>query len=100
MKLRAPIGTVSGVVLALAMLLVGCAPASEEEQIAAEACGLYSELIDGDLEAVFDTELVEQFEDLEARASDAGMSDADIEAAVQDECPGTISDLEALFSQG
>jgi hypothetical protein len=90
----------AALVLAVSMAVAGCAPASEEEQIAGEACGLYAELVDGDIEAVFDTDLVERFEELEQRASEAGMSDAEIEAAVQEECPGTIADLEELFGEG
>lgn len=90
----------AALLLALSMAVAGCAGATEEQQIAGEACDLYAELVDGDLEAVFDTDIVDQFEELEQRANDAEMSDADIEAAVQEECPGTIAEIEELFGEG
>lgn len=90
----------TALLLALSMAVGGCAGATEEQQIAAEACDLYAELVEGDIEAVFDTDLVDQFEELERRADEAEMSDADIEAAVQEECPGTIAEIEELFGEG
>lgn len=87
-------------VAALLVLLAGCANVSEEQQIASEACVLYEQLLAGDPETTIDEELVASFEALQQRADEAGMSDADIEAAVEAECPGIFGDLEEFFGQG
>lgn len=90
----------AALLLAASMVVSGCAGATSEERIASQACDLYAELLDGDTEAVLDGDLVDRFEELERQASEAEMSDADIEAAVQEECPGTLADLEELFGEG
>lgn len=97
MTCRSTRGT--ALVLASSLAVAGCASATEEEQIAAEVCELYAELIEGNVETAFDSDLVERFEELERRASEAEISNADIEAAVQQECPGTIADLEDLVGE-
>jgi hypothetical protein len=80
------------------MLLAGCGSQSEAEAIASEVCGVYEQLLEGDGESLFDSELLEQFEALEQRVQAAELSDAEVEEAIRDECPDTVNELEQLFS--
>lgn len=90
----------AALLLAASMALAGCAGATQEEQIAAQVCDLYAELVDGDADVVFDTDLVDRFDELERQASEVEMTDADVEAAVREECPDTLAELEELFGEG
>jgi hypothetical protein len=84
--------------VAATMLLAGCGSQSEAEAIAAEVCGIYDQLLEGDGESLFDSELLEEFDALEQRVQDADLTDAEVEVAIRDECPGTVEELEQLFS--
>lgn len=82
------------------LLLAGCATASEEQQIASEACVLYEQVLSGQPGATLDEEIVVDFEQLQQRADEADLSDADVQAAVEATCPGILDDIEDFFSQG
>lgn len=83
--------------LALALVLVGCGGGSEEEQIARDACGLLEDIVEGGPEAMMDEDLMQEFAALEERAQEADIDDAEMEAAMQEECPEVFEALEGMF---
>lgn len=79
-----------------AVALAGCGgPANEADAIAQDACDLIGELVAlddqmaaGDMDAMADLESAfERIAALEQRADDAGISDAEMEAAMEQTCP-------------
>lgn len=84
------------------LLLTGCA--SEPEQIAADACDLLEEVVAAGPEALMDRESMSeyraQFEELESRADDTDISDAEMEQAIRQACPEVFEDFEDGFDLG
>ncbi len=84
-----------------ALLLLGCdGGGGEATAIARDACALFEEVMNLDF---LDEDNFERFEELEAefdaleqRQRDAGLSDQELEEAVESECPDAFSDLEGL----
>ncbi len=82
-----------------ALLLLGCGGGGgEAEAIARDACALFDEVMNLDF---LDEDNFERFEELEAefnaleqRQRDAGLSDQELEDAVEAECPDVFSDFE------
>ena len=94
MRARSMVATLAVPVLVLA----GCA-GSPEEEIAADACDLLQQVVDEGPEALMGGEYMEEFQELEERAADEGISDQEMEEAMRDECPDTFDELEGMFMQ-
>lgn len=83
-----------------ALLLLGCGGggAGEAEAIARDICALFAEVMDLDFLDEENFERFEQMEDefnaLEQRQRDAGLSDQELEDAVESECPDVYADFE------
>jgi hypothetical protein len=65
---------------AFALALSACGPTSEVDQIARDACDILEAALEGDLEAFAG------LEDLDRRIDEAGITDAEMERALEDEC--------------
>jgi hypothetical protein len=65
---------------AFALVLSGCGPTSEVDQIARDACDMLEAALEGDLEAFAGLEA------LDRRVDEAGISDEEMERALEDQC--------------
>lgn len=74
----------------LALALAGCGPTSDADRIAAEACDILERAIDGDFEAFA------ELEDLDRQVDEAGLSDADMEDALERECGDLLDEAPGL----
>lgn len=83
-----------------ALLLLGCGDGGggEAEAIARDACALFAEVMELDF---MDEDNFERFEEMEAefdaleqRQQDAGLSDQELEEAVESECPDVFADFD------
>ena len=79
--------TVTAAVLATALILAGCGPADDVDALAIEACELYHDLTDPEADGAAVDEAVEALTELQERAEEAGHSDAELEAALERNCP-------------
>ncbi len=83
-------------ILAVGLGVAGCA--SDEEEIAADACRLLEERVIGQgPDALMDEDLEDDFRELEQRAEESGLSDEEMERAMRDECPEVFDALEDTF---
>ncbi len=94
MRARSMVATLAVPVLVLA----GCA-GSPEEEIAADACDLLQQVVDEGPEALMGGEYMGDFQELEERAVEEGISDEEMEQAMREECPETFEELEGMFMQ-
>ncbi len=83
---RTPRSVAAGV-LATAVVLAGCGPTDDVDTLAIEACELYHQLTDPEADGAAVDEAVEALTELQERAEDAGHSDAELEAALERNCP-------------
>lgn len=65
---------------AFALVLSGCGPTNEVDQIARDACDMLEAALEGDLEAFAELEA------LDRRVDEAGISDQEMERALEDQC--------------
>ncbi len=76
---------------ALALALAGCGTQNEANAIASDACDALEEFMEGDMQALDD------LEDLERRADEAGISDEEMQDALEDECGDMIDEMGTGF---
>lgn len=65
---------------ASALVLTGCGPTNEADRIARDACEMLEAALGGDLEAFAELEA------LDRRVDEAGVSDQEMERALEDQC--------------
>jgi hypothetical protein len=91
---------VGAMIFSLASWMAGCSGDDEvpSAAIANDACSLLQEeVLDRGPEALMAGELAGDFEELEERAREAGISDPEMEEAMRERCPGVFDEIEALF---
>lgn len=78
-------------VVATVVLLAGCA--SEADQLAADACNLLEEAFGGDADVEAMRGVQEDMQKLAQRTEEADVSDEEMQAAMQDECPDVMETM-------
>lgn len=76
----------------LVMMLAGCA--DDTQSIARDACGLMEDIADDP--TAFDEDVFAELQELQERADDADISDEEMQAAIQDECPEVFGALNGM----
>ena len=86
-RTRTSLHSVVAGALASAVALAGCGQADDVDALAIEACELYHELTDPEADGAEVDEAVAALTELQERAEEAGHSDAELEAALERNCP-------------
>lgn len=81
----------------LALGLTGCG-GSEEEELAQDACEVLDGVADGGPEALLGA--MESFQEIDRRASEADISQEEMDEAMREECPEVFEEIEGMFEQG
>ena len=84
--MRRATGPVAAIVLSLTLALTGCG-GDDLDTLAIEACDLYRDLTDPDASGADVDEAILALQDLNERAEEAGHSDAQLEDALERNCP-------------
>ncbi len=84
--MRRAISPATAVLLSLTLALTGCG-GEDLDSLATEACDLYRDLTDPDASGADVDEAVLALQDLNQRAEESGYSDAQLEDALERNCP-------------
>ena len=90
--MAARVTTCAATMVVLMLLLAGCA--DETQRIARDACDLMEDIVEDP--AALDEDVFTDLQELEARADDAGISDAEMQEAMRDECPEVFESLNGV----